>query len=140
MHILNRLEDKRIYSYPKVTIKGISSALPSCYTAKECIQRRKRKILVKKELNIINHELGFFNAAESLCPEKSKSFKKDYNITRATMNVLLKQPGGEYFGQAKQVRNKNKKAIDMSPYAAEFFKVFLKKRHEFMRHAGYAHY
>ena len=58
-------------------------------------------MLVKKELNIINHELGLFNAAGSLRPEKWKSFKRDYIITKATMNVLLEQPGEEYFGQAK---------------------------------------
>ena len=101
MHILNRPNDKRIYSYPKVTIKGISSVLPSCDTAKEWIERRKRKMLVKKEMNIINHELGLFNATGSLRPKKWKSFKRDYNITRATLNVLLGQLGEEYFGQAK---------------------------------------
>ena len=127
IHILNCSNDKRIYSYPKVTIKGISSVLPSCYTAKEWIERQKRKMLVKKELNIINHELGLFNAAESLRPKKWKFFKRN-NITTATMNVFLEQPGEEYFGQAKKIRNKNRKAIDLSPYAVEFFKVFLQKR------------
>ena len=75
-------------------------------------------MLVKKELNIFNHELELFNDARSLRPEKWKSFKRDYKITMATMNVLLKQLGEEYFGQAKQVQNKNMKAIDLSPYAA----------------------
>jgi hypothetical protein len=42
-HILNHQNDKRPYAYPKVTMKTISSVLISCYSAKEWIERRKRK-------------------------------------------------------------------------------------------------
>ena len=76
-------------------------------------------------------QIGLFNAVGTLRPEKWKSFKRDYNITKATMNVLLEQLGEEYFGHAKHIRYKNKKAIDLSPYAAKFFKVFLQKQQEF---------
>ena len=41
MHILNRPKPKRIYSYPKVMIKGISLVMPISYTAKEWIESLK---------------------------------------------------------------------------------------------------
>jgi hypothetical protein len=95
---------------------------------------------VKRELHLLNRDLGLFNPAGELVVENWRTFKREYNVTRVTMNVLLKRPGEEYFAQAKQVKSKNKKAAEISPYAAEFFKVFLEWRKAFVRPSGDAHY
>jgi hypothetical protein len=50
-HILNKVGDSNIYSYPKVTMKTISSVLISCYNVKGWIERRKQKQLVRRELH-----------------------------------------------------------------------------------------
>ena len=139
-HILHRDNPKWTKYYPKVTIKAISSVLDRCYSTKEWVERRKRKHLVKRELHNIDRSLGLFNPAGELVPEKWRQFKKDYNVTRATMNVLLERPGEQYFKEAKQVRSKNKKTADISPHAHEFFKVFLEKRKEFVKPSGKAQY
>ena len=47
-HLLNQSGEKRKFSYPKVTIKSISSVLESGYSTKEWVERRKRKQLVKQ--------------------------------------------------------------------------------------------
>ena len=56
------------------------------------------------------------------------------------MNVLHKQLGKDYFGQTKQVQNKNKKGADLSSYAAKFVRVFLERWAEFIRPSVDAHY
>ncbi len=118
----------------------ISSVLESCYTCKEWVERRKRKYLVKKELHLLDPTLGLLNAFDELNVEKWREFKSNRNITSATMNVLLEQPGDDYWKEAKQTKSKNKKAEEMSPYAAEFFKVFLERRSNFVKPLSVAHY
>jgi hypothetical protein len=54
------------------------------------------------------------------------------------MQVLLKAPGEEFFSSAKQTRNKNKTIKQLSPYAKEFFRIFLKQKEEFKEPAGRA--
>ena len=137
-HILNYDTGKRNLRYPKVTIKAISSVLESCYTAKA--ERRKRKYLVKKELHILDPTLGLLNAFNDINDEKWREFKRDRYITSATMKVLLEQPGDEYWKDAKQIKSKNKTAADISPYAAQFFKVFLERRTNFVKPQSVAHY
>jgi hypothetical protein len=41
------------------------------------------------------------------------------------MQILLEAPGEEFFLGAKQTRNKNQSIEELSPYAREFFRVFL---------------
>lgn len=100
-HILNRSGDNRLYSYPKVTMKTISSVLISCYRAKEWIERRKRKQLVRRELNKLKPTLGLFKTNGEFNTEKWKAFKRNYNITSAMMQVLLEAPREEFFSSAK---------------------------------------
>ena len=107
-HLLNQSGEKRKFPYPKVTIKAISSVLESCYTTKEWIERRKRKQLVKRELNNIDPTLGLINADGQPIHAKWKAFKHARNITSASMNVLLERPGETYFAKAKQLKLKNK--------------------------------
>ena len=64
-HLLNQSGEKRKFPYPKVTIKAISSVLESCYSTKDWVEQRKRKQLIKKELNNIDPTLGLINAEGS---------------------------------------------------------------------------
>ena len=56
------------------------------------------------------------------------------------MQVLLEAPGEDFFSAAKQTRNKNRKIEELSSYAKEFFKVFLKQKKEFVRPNGRAYF
>ena len=80
---------------------------------------------MKRELNNVNPTLGLINADGELIHAKWKAFKRARNITSASMNVLLERPGEIYFAKAKQLKSKNRTCAQISPAAAEFFKVFL---------------
>ena len=99
--------------------------LEHCYSAKEWLERRKRKIIIRQELNKLKPSLGFFNALGAFQSQRWKKFKRDYNVTRTSMPVLLEALGEEYFAAAKQVASKNKTIDDLSLYAKAFFKTFL---------------
>ena len=137
MHLLNQSGEKRKFPYTKVTIKAISSVLESCYSTKEWVERRKRKQLVKRELNNVDPTLGLINADGELIHAKWKAFKHARNITSASMNVLLEWPGETYFVEVEQLKSKNKTCIQISPAIAEFFKVFLNHKKGF--EVPYAH-
>ena len=136
-HLLNQSREKWKFPYPKVTIKSISFVLESCYSTKEWVERRKRKQLVKRELNNINPTLGLINIDGELIYAKWKAFKRARNITSVSMNVLLELPGETYFAKAKQLKSKNKTCARISPATAEFFKVFLNHKNGF--ELPYAH-
>ena len=109
-HLLNQGGEKRRHSYPKVTVKKISSVLDDCYTTLEWVERRKRKNLVMKELHGIDPSLGLLNAKNEIISENWKKFKQERFFSSATMDVLLDRPGEAYFGQAKNKRA-NKHAL-----------------------------
>jgi hypothetical protein len=52
----------------------------------------------------------------------------------------LEAPGEEFFSGAKQTRNKNRAIEELSPYAKQFFKVFLKQKKEFRKSVGRAYF
>ena len=139
-HLLNQSREKRKFPYPKVTIKAISSVLESCYSTKDWVERRKRKQLIKKELNNIDPTLGLINAEGELIRKKWKEFKASHYITSASMNVLLEHPGEQYFTQAKQLKSKNKTCAQISLAAAEFFRVFLRHKSGFEKPIAQAEY
>ena len=139
-HLLNQSGEKRKFLYPKVMIKAISSVLESCYSTKEWVERRKRKQLVKRELNNIDPTLGLINADGKLIHSKWKAFKCARNIMSASMNVLLERPRETYFAEAKQLKSKNKTCVQISPTAAEFFKVFLNHKNGFKLPYAHAEY
>ena len=114
--------------------------LEDCYSAKEWLERRKRKIIVRRELNKLKPNLGFYNTAEAFQPQRWKKFKNDYNVTCASMRNLLDAPGDEFFAAAKQVASKNKSIDELSPYAKEFFKAFLRNRWNFHTPASWAYF
>ena len=49
------------------------------------------------------------------------------------MQVLLEAQGKEFFSSTKQMRNKNRTTKQLSPYAEEFFWIFLKQRWAFVK-------
>ena len=131
LHVLGRSGENRVFGYRKVTVKQRSKVLEDCYSAKEWLERRKRKIIVRRELNKLKPSLSFFNAAGAFQPQRWKKFKRDYNVTHASMRVLLKALREEYFAAAKQVASKNKTIDNLSPCAKAFFKAFLLNRYNF---------
>jgi hypothetical protein len=139
-HILNRLGESHVYAYPKVTIKTISSVLIGCYSAKDWIEQRKRKQLVRKELHNLKPRLQLFSTNGEFSRTNWKTFQRNYNVTSATMQVLLEALGVEFFSGAKQTRNKNRAIKELSPYAKQFFKVFLKQKKDFRKPAGRAYF
>ena len=140
LHVLSRSRESRAFGYPKVTVKQTSKVLEDYYSAKEWLERRKRKIIVRRKLNKLKPSLGFFNAAGAFQPQRWKKFKRNYNVTRASMRVLLEAPGEEYFAAAKPVASKNKTINDLSPYAKAFFKAFLLNRYNFHTPASRAYF
>ena len=62
---------------------------------------------MKKELHKLNFSLGLMDKAGCLQEDRWKQFKVDYNVTRASMRVLLEAPGEDYFIATKAVSNKN---------------------------------
>ena len=121
-------------------MKMISSVLIGCYSAKNWIERQKRKQLVRRELQNLKPSLKFFKWNGEFLRKHWKTFKKNYNVISATMQVLLEAPGEDFFSSANQMRNKNQKIEELSPYAKQFFKVFLKQKKEFWKPAGHAYF
>jgi hypothetical protein len=131
-HILNKSGDSRVYAYPKLTMKTISSVLISCYCTKEWIERHKKKQLVRRELNKMKPRLQLFGANGEFNHVNWRVFKRNYNIMTAT---IQKAPGEEFFSCSKQTQNKNRSVDELSPYAKEFFWVFHKQKKRFVKPA-----
>ena len=108
LHILRWSRESRGLGYPKVVVKQASRVLKDCYSAKEWLEWRKRKIIVRRELNKLKPNLGFYNAAGAFQPQRWKKSKNNYNVMCASMRVLLDALGDEFFAVAKQVASKNK--------------------------------
>ena len=85
LHVVTRSEESRIFGYPKIIVKQTSKVLEDCYSMKEWLERRKRKIIVRWELNKLKPNLGFFNAAGTFQPQRWEKFKRNYNVTHASM-------------------------------------------------------
>lgn len=139
-HLLNKPDPKREEPYPKVTMKKITAVMTNCYSAKDWLERCKRKQIVRRQLHLMKPSLGLFSSSGDFKKESWKRFKKNYKITRAALNVLLSAPGEDYFTAAKLPCNKNKSIFELSPYAEEFFRVFLANKGKFVIPKGKANY
>ena len=95
---------------------------------------------MKKELHKLNPSLGLMDKARCLQEDRWKQFKVDYNVTRASMRVLLEALGEDYFVAAKAVSNKNKSIEELLPYTKQFFKAFLLQRAAFVKPVGRAYF
>ena len=127
LHLLNRAP-KRKHLHPKVMVKKISGVVVDCYNVKEWLERIKRKHAVRRFLYQEKQSLGFFDSNGNYKLKAWKNFKTKYDITKATKMLLLTAPKEEFFSQVKRPLNKNMKCRELSPYAAEFFKVFLRSK------------
>ncbi|KAG0581687.1 hypothetical protein KC19_3G000200 [Ceratodon purpureus] len=139
-HLLNKPDEKRLYAYPKVTMKATKVAYPDCYSAFEWLERTKRKTIVKRQIHNLRPDYMLFSSSGDFMKSNWKKFKEDFAITSATLNVLLTAPGEEYFKEAKLSSSRNKAIADISPYAAEFFKVFLAHKGQFQIPKGSANF
>jgi hypothetical protein len=88
---------------------------------------------VKKFLYYENRNLKLFDSNGKYRKEMWKQFKKDYNITKPTKQLLITAPREDFFSVVKRPSAKNKNASKISPYAAEFFKVFLKSKGQYKK-------
>ncbi|KAG0556428.1 hypothetical protein KC19_11G053000, partial [Ceratodon purpureus] len=130
-HILHKSGPSRKYTYPKVTIKQNTSVLEDCYSVKEWAERRKRKAVAQAEFNNINPTLHLFKR-DGLDVPAWKQFKKTYFVSKESKHVLLDWGiPDSYWTNSRATQFRNKLAKDLSPYAVEFFKTFLKVRHAF---------
>ncbi|KAG0578117.1 hypothetical protein KC19_5G206400 [Ceratodon purpureus] len=130
-HILHKSGPSRKYTYPKVTIKQNTSVLEDCYSVKEWAERRKRKAVAQAEFNNINPTLHLFKR-DGLDVPAWKQFKKTYFVSKESKHVLLDWGiPDSYWTNSRATQFRNKSAKDLSPYAVEFFKTFLKVRHAF---------
>ena len=72
LHLLSGSGEKRIFGYPKVTIKQTSKVLEDCFSAKEWLEHWKRKRIIRQKLKKLKPNLRLFNAAGVLQPKKWK--------------------------------------------------------------------
>ncbi|KAG0597317.1 hypothetical protein M758_UG327900, partial [Ceratodon purpureus] len=130
-HILHKSGPSRKYTYLKVTIKQNTNVLEDCYSVKEWAERRKRKAVAQAEFNNINPTLHLFSRDGFDVPAW-KHFKKTYYVSKESKHVLLDWGiPDSYWTNSRATQFRNKSAKDLSPYAVEFFKTFLKVRHAF---------
>ena len=82
--------------------------------------------------------MGIFTAdGNEFMEEARKKFKKDFNITKASKRVLLDWGIPDtYYTQLRAMMNRNTTCEEISPYAQEFFRVFLNKRGTFQAPTG----
>lgn len=104
------------------------------------MERCKRKQIVRRQIHLSKPSLGLFRSSGEYKKDNWKQFKKEYNITKASLNVLLSGPGEEYFNAAKLPCNRNKSIAELSPFANEFFRVFLTNKGRFVIPSGKASY
>jgi hypothetical protein len=124
---------RREHPHSKVTIKKVSGVIVDCYNEKEWLEQNKQKQAIKKYLYFEKPSLGCFNSDEDYKKEKWKAFKQNYDITKAIKQLLLTAPREEFFSQVMRPANKNKSCPEISPFATEFFKVFLKSKGKYKK-------
>ena len=108
VHLIND-KPHRLLGYPKVTMKTVKSVLLDCYSAKDWLERTKRKHGVKKYLNLEKPSLGLFSSGGNYRKDKWKAFKDEYSITAATKQVLITELGELFFSCVKKPSTKNMK-------------------------------
>jgi hypothetical protein len=89
-------------------------------------------------LNKLKPTLQLFGANGEFSCSKWKTFRKDYNVTSATIQVLSKALDKEFFSSTKRTRNKHRTIEELSPNARQFFQVFFKQKKVFVKLAGRA--
>ena len=133
-HILNRLGPSRKLPHPKVVVKQPTTVVEDCYSVKESrIECRKKKATVSFQLHLIRPELGLYiDGNKQFVQIAWKNFKKEFSVSKASMHVLLDWgPTDSYYTNQRQTQHRNTPCEDLSPYAKQFFTVFLEQREQF---------
>lgn len=78
-------------------MKTISSVFIRWYSLKDWIKRRKKKQLVRKELHKLKPRFQLFSANGKFSRSNWYVFKRNYNVTSTTMQVLLEALSEEFF-------------------------------------------
>ena len=132
-HILNRSGPSRKLPHSKVVVKQPTTVVKDCYLVKEWIERRKKKVTARFQLHLIRPELGLYtDGNKQFIQTVWKNFKKQFSITKASMHVLLDWgPTDLYYTNQRQTQHRNTPCEDLSPYAKQFFTVFLEQREQF---------
>lgn len=127
-HILNRSGPSREYNHPKVVLKQPTTLRVDCYSVRDWIERRKRKATVQLQIHKIKPELGLFKNNEFDRTAWTK-FKRDYHVSKASMRALLDWGiPDQYYSNQRQTMHRNTPCEDLSPYAKQFFMVFIERR------------
>ena len=132
-HILNRSGPSRKLPHPKVVVKQPTTVVEDCYSVKEWIERWKKKAMGRFQLHLIRPELGLYmDGNKQFVQTAWKNFKKQFSINKASMRVLLDWgPTDLYYTNQRQTQHRNTPCEDLSPYAKQFFTVFLEQREQF---------
>jgi hypothetical protein len=104
-HLLGRTPN-RDSLYPKVIVHKTSKVHCLHYSAAEWVDRRKKKMMVLQELNVIDHSLKVVTAKGTVDNEKWRAWKRSHNVSSVAWNVLLTIIPTLYF--AKRLTNEGK--------------------------------
>ena len=131
-HILNRLGPSRKLPHPKVVVKQPTTVVEDCYLV-EWIECRKKKATARFQLHLIRPELGLYTDGNKQFVQIAwKNFKKQFSISKASMCVLLDWgPTNLYYTNQRQTQHRNTPCEDLSPYAKQFFTIFLEQHEQF---------
>ena len=137
-HILNRSGPSRKLPHPKVVVKQPTTVVEDCYSMKEWIERRKKNATARFQLHLIRPELGLYTDGNKQFVQIAwKNFKKQFSISKASMHVLLDWgPTDLYYTNQRQTQHRNTPCEDLSPYAKQFFTIFLEQREQFIPSDG----
>ena len=87
-------------------------------------------MVARWELNEIRPELGLFDSEKEYNERAWKKFKKDFHISNASSRALFDWgPPDAFYANALQTQFRNCKCEDLSPFAKEFFRSFMARRH-----------
>ena len=141
-HMLCKSGPSRKHKHPKVVQKQPTSVVEDCYSVKDWVERRKRKATARFQLHLIRPDLGLFVDNDKHFVEAAwKKFKQDFHVSKASKRVLLDWGLPDlYYQNQRATMHRNTPCEDLSPYAKQFFTVFLQKRLQFLPPTGAMYY
>ena len=97
---------------------------------KNWVERRKRKATARFQLHLIRPDVGLFVDNDKHFVEAAwKKFKQDFHVSKASKRVLLDWEFPDlYYQNQRATMHRNTPCEDLSPYAKQFFTVFLEWR------------
>ena len=128
--ILNRSGPSQKLPHLKVVVKQPTTVVEDCYSVKEWIECQKKKATARFQLHLIRPKLGLYTDCNKQFVQIAwKNFKKEFFVSKASMRMLLDWgPIDLYYTNQRQTQHQNAHCEDLSPYAKQFFTVFLEQR------------